>query len=1064
MSELKVYKASAGSGKTFRLVAEYLKLLIQNPNAYRETLAVTFTNKATAEMKERIINHLYKIKTGQKDELLESLVEETGKDKEFIKKQAETALSKILHDYSMFSISTIDSFVQRIIQNLLWELGEHGNNDLVIEHVPYIEKATDSLLDELTKQSELFEHFAKLIEQKLNDNKSPNIQKDIIELGKMLFNERYRLLSTDEKKRLHDKSTLNELRNETKRLIDEIYDKVKKGAIEIISIILNSGINGLNSDNFQNYFKKSKGVLPTLVKLSELKPFQRIELKSADENATSDISAWLKKEQLKQMQGFVEQQLMPAYREFYNYLSSSYKLYNTALAINDNLPTLMIINELYLKFREILKDDGVMLLSDGNSLLNEFVNQSDTPFVYEKIGTRYMNYMIDEFQDTSQMQWKNFEPLITDSIGSNGLSMVVGDMKQSIYRWRNGDWRIMADIEANPQLYNREIISLSKNYRSTKTVVYFNNAFFKNVVAKYKPDSSDIDLDALYRDVEQVVDDEKKQGCVEVAFLPPRTDSPNDAFTTYIKDLLIDLKLRGYNPGDIAFLVRKNAQGREMADLLLRLKESEKELSNFIEIVSDDVLTLNASAAVRLCIAALKIALNPNDSLAIAQFQKEQALLFDSIIQVSDMNNWADVFFDENFDSFDWLSSIRFYPLGNMIEAIIEKYLAVDEKIIKGHLPYLTLLHENAINFSYRGTSSLSRFIEWYDQTGKNQKLTMAQSNNAINILTIHKSKGLGFPIIIFPYADLLEQRDPPDDIRWFKPDSTSNEILDNFPLFPILPKKELLNTYFEKEHNEEKFNKTIDKINLQYVAFTRAKNELYIIVTDDKLKNSENELDNVLSQNKFASTLPNQTGINREVKNIENGRIYLYGKKDDKHSEKSQIQDENKEVIASYPINAIKSKIAPQFQVDSIESNTESDLQHGIAMHAILSKIITLNDIDNAVDWAIQNGYLDTNQKQEVVGSLKSILNESPYKEWFSDKWEVKTEASIINTDGSVYRPDRVLINSKQAVIIDFKFGFPASKHKKQVQLYKKLLTDMGYDDVKGYLWYFQLNRHEQI
>ncbi|MEY1637915.1 UvrD-helicase domain-containing protein [Tenuifilum osseticum] len=1067
MAGLLVYKASAGSGKTYRLVAEYIKMLIENPQAYREILAVTFTNKATAEMKGRIIEKLYKLKKSEEPDLLQTLKAETDFNEDKIRSRAEVALSNILHDYSMFSISTIDSFVQRIIQNLLWELGQHGNNELVLEHKPYIEKASDTLLDELTKHPELFNHVKRLIEERLDENKSPNIQNDLINLGNMLFHERYKLLSSEERELMHNKETLNALKAEVNRIISEIYHGIKTPAGKLLEQIYSSGIDGINQDNYSDFFKKKGGIIPVIAKLAELKRLTPIELKSIAEDALSDISVWLTKEKISMLKGFVEQQLMPQYRELYSYLNYNYRLYNTALAINENISTLYIINELYKKLREKLNDDGVMLLSDSSALLKEFVSQTDTPFIYEKIGTKYTSYMLDEFQDTSQLQWRNFEPLIADSLGSSGLSMVVGDVKQSIYRWRNSDWRIMAGIEAERQFYP-QVKQLTVNYRSARTIVEFNNHFFQKAIEinewenTINPQNPAFNLKNLYSDVKQEVKKLEPEGYVEVAFMPPKTDEANDYFTNHIRNILVDLKDRGYRAGDIAFLVRKNEQGRQLAELLLQLSKSDTQLSGFIKIVSQDALILNSSAAVRLCVAALKIALNPKDTLAVAQFRKEFALLKNQHATI----HWPSIFLPDSDDTFDWLSSIRFYPLGYMVEAIIQKYFHDQDIDINDHLPYLSLLHEYAIDFSYRGTSSLSRFIEWYEQDGKGKRLFMAETENTINILSIHKSKGLEFPIIIFPFADLQNQQKQQDSIMWFKlPADTPNEILKNYPLLPIKPKKALAQTYFEADYYDEQFCKEIDDINLQYVAFTRAKHELYILVTDKKLAEVEaSKAQEIVDQNSFLKFLPNSSSISPQ-KVVDGKKVaFTYGQKSTNKAGSTEGKGEETKLIKHYPINPMRGKIARQFKVDSGEIDQKGDLQHGIAMHAILSKIITLDDLDEAMDWAVQNGYITANQRQNVHNSLISMINSEPYKQWFSSTWEVKNEASIVNTDGNIYRPDRVLIGDNQAVIIDFKFGLATPKHRKQVEQYKELLLSMGYERVKGYLWYFQLNRHEEV
>ena len=364
---------------------------------------------------------------------------------------------------------------------------------------------------------------------------------------------------------MHNKETLNALKAEVNRIISETYNELKTRAASLLEQIYSSGIHGINQDNYSDFFKKKGGIIPVIAKLAELKRLTPIEYKSIAEDALSDISVWLTKEKISMLKGFVEQHLMPKYRELYSYLNSNYRLYNTALAINVNISTLYIINELYKKLREKFNDDGVMLLSDSSALLKEFVSQTDTPFIYEKIGTKYTSYMLDEFQDTSQLQWRNFEPLIADSLGSSGLSMVVGDVKQSIYRWRNSDWRIMAGIEAERQFYP-QVKQLTVNYRSARTIVEFNNHFFQKAIEineweTINPQNPAFNLKNLYSDVKQEVKKLEPKGYVEVAFMPPKTDEANDYFTNHIRNILVDLKDRGYRQR-YCLLVRKNEQGR----------------------------------------------------------------------------------------------------------------------------------------------------------------------------------------------------------------------------------------------------------------------------------------------------------------------------------------------------------------------------------------------------------------------------------------------------------------------------------------------------------------------
>ncbi len=1064
MSQLKVYKASAGSGKTYRLVAEYIKILIHNPDAYRQILAVTFTNKATAEMKSRIVAELYNLGYNRSSRMLATLIAETQSDERKIRQQAKRALFNILHDYSMFSISTIDSFVQRVIQSLLWELGEQGNNDLVIDERPTLEKAVDVFLDEVAQNENLYNHLKHLMFERLSDNKSGDIRYDILKLGNMLFREQFMLLSSTEKERMFDGGLLRELSNGVSRICNDFEKNVSEKAKNIINIITQNGYD-------KNSFKSTGGFYSVIQNLTTSTNIKDTIDNDKLERDAFDKSVWLPQKQIKsnpQLLLLIENELAPQLSDLFAYIAKNKTEYATAIAIQENLPVLFVLQDLQKRFRQILRDEGAMLLSDSGSLLREFVAQSDTPFIYERMGTRYTSYMLDEFQDTSQVQWYNFKPLIADSLASGGLNLLVGDVKQSIYRFRNSDWQIMANIDTSGE-FETFTESLSDNWRSAPTIVSFNHYFFdkavENLTLKLNEivNSSNIDnyvklIKGIYSDIRQNAKSVDAEGYVAAIGIPINDDK-RDFYSDTIRDILIDLKSRGYRPGDIAFLVRKNEQGKELAELLLSIKATTPELSSYINIVSQDALTLGASAAVRLCISALSLVLNPANSLAQAMLKKEWVVL----------NNtdklWADVFLTEDSEELSWLISLRYYPLTQMLEMVIEHYGLNRHK---QQLPYLSMLQEYALNFSYRGAALLPRFLDWYAQEGQNKKLVMAQAGDAINIMTIHKSKGLEFPVVIIPDADLTSKRKQNDRRVWAEIDnSCSNAIFTGLPIYPINLKKRLAFSYFSNSFQREAIFEMIDELNLQYVAYTRPKRELYLLQPYKKKDSDKKEENGTFMASDFYNTLPLDKDIFHS-EHVVNDFVYVeFGKKEVVAGKlnKPNVEEASTRMLSQYPIMPMKGRIARQFHWnDETTSASGSGLAEGLAMHALLSKIITTNDIEPAVNWAVQTGLVNIEEKHTRIEQLKELLCQSPYSDWFSQNWKVKTEQSLINVGGRVYRPDRVLTRDYQAIIIDFKFGMPMGKHHKQVAQYIKLMNDMGYTNVKGFLCYITLNQIEEV
>lgn len=1076
MSNLIVYKASAGSGKTFRLAAEFIKLVIQDPFSYKRILAVTFTNKATAEMKGRILEELKKMADGEQSPMFKIICEETRLKTELVTLRATKALSNILHDYSRFSISTIDSFVQRIIQALLWEIGQQGGGDIRLDFNPVLERAADIMLDESVNNPGLFKWLQSMGESQLEGGKSWDIRGGLIALGKELFSESFRLMNAEDIKKFGDKEKMNALKSALNELIASTSKKVVEVGKETLQII---GTNGYTEKNFS---QGSRGVFGYFVKCSNhesgevLPTFNSYVLKAFD---SPNGEEWIKAEDKKnsgkfaQISGLISTELHPSLLQLKELIDSNEATYNSARLVLQNLDSLAILSDLWETIRVLSNEEGFMLLADSGPLLREFVKETDAPFVYEKVGTRFDSLMIDEFQDTSVIQWQNFKPLVENSLAQGNFSMVVGDVKQAIYRWRNGDWRILSSgLEDDFSSLGLTYKPLDINYRSLPSIIEFNNLFFTKASEVLSLQSEKLLNDAelksgLGKEIslayESVIQKKSKldkgDGYVEISFIPNQDKAFKENLKNYLPDLVSDIQKRGYKAGDIAILVRSNKDGQDIANMLLSFKQSNPNTFGSFDVVSQEGLLLVSSKAIRLCIAAIRTTYQPTDSVTIA-------CLAAGLIAVDSFKNipWHEfVSSIALYEEVEWLKGFRTRPVQEVFEAIINRYSILESK---KELAYISELHEQILNLSRKGPNDVGRFIEWWDDDGCKLALTMPDSENAVTITTIHKSKGLQFPIVIIPYGDWPFKTQGKKSFLWVDSDQ---EPFNTLPKYPITPKEDSNNCLFVKPIIEDEMQNLVDNLNLLYVAFTRAENELYVFCPE--LKEKDKEKDKITNTSLLIKSVLRNSGTTQIVfsseKDDADGQVerYSMGSRGVRTDNIKASKAENTSwMLESYRAGVTKANIKQH--LESIDFFSESPTSHvasinyGKMMHNFFSRIKYSTDIDNALYSLQLEGIVDSLQVDELKSKVNHFFKQEPYSNWFSTEWEIKNEASIITQDGFVYRPDRVMINGAHAIIVDYKFGIENDSYGKQIRRYTNMLQLMGYETIEGFLWYVDTNK----
>ncbi|MFH2094838.1 MAG: UvrD-helicase domain-containing protein [Bacteroidota bacterium] len=837
MPGLTIYKASAGSGKTYKLTGEYLRLLFSDSNNYRRILGVTFTNKATGEMKSRIINELHLIAKGEYSSYCKTFTGELGITAGELQKRARKLINKLLHDYSRFSISTIDSFFSQLIQAFAREIGLFSGYSIELDKDTVLDEAIDNLVFNLKDHEALKNWLVNFILLRTESGKSWNIREEIRDLSLQIFNEKYQAFANELEIKISDHAFMNGYIRELKQIsegFEQHMSDIGKKALELISS------HGLEISDF---IYKEAGVAGYFRKISEKSEFipGTRPLKAAN-NPDEWYTGKEKNEPIITLYNAGLNKLLCDALEYYNNNSVAYY---TALIISRHIHSLGLITDISSRVRAVTKEKNIFLLSDAAAILQAIIDGNDAPFIYEKTGSFYRHFMIDEFQDTSGMQWNNFRPLIINSLSEGNKSLVVGDIKQSIYRWRNGDWKLLgARLEQDFQVQGTEIIPLDFNYRSKKNIVLYNNTVFTNAAdilqQKLAGDSAVKDdygfaqwIGKAYDTVLQKLPGERENdgGMIRNIFLKDKSDQSSQVFS-YLPGIIEDLQEKGIDARDICILTRRNTEGTLIAGFLLEYQKSGQAKAGInYRFISGEALYVSSSAAVRFIADVLRYLLDPDNQLVKSRIaywyssnfptghRKEFHRVFLSCTGSDDMFREL---LPEAFTS--CVEQVKKLPLYELCERIISIFGLSDRH---AETAYLTGFQDIIHRFTCDKSTGIAEFLEWWDDAGVRKTLSLPEEADAMRILTIHKSKGLEFRAVIIPFCnwDIDDSRHRP--VIWCKP---SCEPFNQLEIVPVDYSKNMTQTIFNRDYLEEKTLNYIDNLNMLYVAFTRAREALVTI------------------------------------------------------------------------------------------------------------------------------------------------------------------------------------------------------------------------------------------
>lgn len=1083
---LTVYKASAGSGKTFQLVVEYLRLLLKNPFNYRHILAVTFTNKATNEMKTRILETLNDLANDKPSKYIAEIQKENQLSEIQIRKNAKLVLKNILHDYNRFSISTIDSFTQRTIKAFNRELGISPNFRLELDSEMILAEATDRLLAKIDKDKKLLNWLKDFSREKIEGNHSQRIEDDIKLLGKELFKENFQIFFPDNSESVYNRENLDEFGKELNKILSVFENTLKNLAIKAVNLISE---NGFTVDDF--HYKKSgiAGFIYSIAKGEIKEPGVRVlEAEASPEKWYSH-----KHNEAQKIHRLVETQLQSLLIEILEFSRKNETHYFSALVVLKQLRMLGILTDLKEEIKLLLHEKGVLQMSDSNLLLSKIIGQSDSPFIYEKTGSYYHHFMLDEFQDTSGLQWNNFKPLIVNSLAEGNKNLLVGDVKQAIYRWRNSDYSILAE-QINKDFPGNQIDEhfLEKNWRSDINIIGFNNQIFENLKIIFEElllntvDDNDEFLLNRFRNITGSISqkpgniDAEKKGFVQVTFLEEEEFEENSA--KLLVEQVKKLQDKGIKASEIAILIRKNQEGTPIIETFLTAAGQPENAGYNLSVLSNESLFLVASQGVLLIINTIGLIINPDNEIIKAALINQWFSWLKPELQQREKpvqgNTSAQTDLTENqwhFRNMD-LTEIFESELAPKIKIIKELVLltSLDEAIIQicsvfglfemeTELPFIQTLIDKAGELKSTLSNDLSNLLFWWNETGCKTSVNVNEEIDSVRLLTVHKSKGLEYKAVLIPFFNWdIGPTGNMAPILWCRP------VTEPFSLFPLLPVRSgslLKKSQFKTDYSEESANNIIDTFNLVYVAFTRAKSVLSIHCpfpkeqsknTEDKLKPMEFLLNKALERLILSEEF---TGCFNEERSV-----FEYGSIPEIHEESKSAKSV---LIKNYSFNNFSDRIKLRISGEDFLMTGEKKAavkNKGKIIHEFLSSVKTRSNIENAFLKALADGKIDENELAEIQKTLETSFENPLISDWFSGKYKILNERSLL-TKEKIYRPDRIMYLNNKAIVVDYKTGEKKpEKYNRQVLNYAKTLKETGFSYVEGFLWYINLNEVEKV
>ena len=1032
-----IYDASAGSGKTYALVKEYLKIILTSPknDAYRNILAITFTNKAVHEMKSRIVGSLSEFAkddpSSKAQELMQDVSVDTGLSITQIKTKSQQIIKHIIHNYAAFDISTIDKFTHKVIRAFAHDLNLPMTFEVSLDTENLLIEAVDAIIAQAGEDEILTNLLVDFTMEKTDDDKSWDISREILETGKLVLNENNR----NEITHFQDKSITEFL--EIKKKLAAVCDELEKETItfgnEAAALLEQKGIDpkSFSRGTFPNHIAS--------IQAGKFNPKNKM-FREPDDIAINKTA---------QDRELIEA-IVP---DLLSILSKVYALFEKIYfykAFLKNITPLSLLNTVSNELAKIQQEQNILSITEFNALIHREIQNQPAPFIYERLGERYRHFFIDEFQDTSEMQWQNLIPLIDnalsgqDEYGDKGTLMIVGDPKQSIYRWRGGKAEQFIELSKDQNPFNnpdKKVTQLEYNYRSYSQIIEFNNSFFKLLANEFQhPDYKD-----LYENHSHQKLNSKTGGYVNISFLPETTESEEvivDKTEKYVQATLYTINQvleKGFEYKDIVILTRKRGQGIAVANYLTE---------QGVPLLSSETLMIQNATEVRFIIHVLKYLKNSADIDAKAHFLHYLALHAQDNLPVHDfIAKGKELVLETEFEH--WLlqfnldlsfQNLRKKSLYEAVEIMVSKFLNPKLRTSSYVQYFLDIVLERDI----RNQAGVADFLDFWDKSADKFSIPSPEGTNAVRIMTIHKSKGLEFPVVIMPFAEEDYSRKPKDKL-WLNAEEATvglpKVLIDNSSAVEGFG-EDALEIYIVKKQEE-----LLDNINVLYVALTRAEEQLYIISSKNRSSKGEFPKNNMCAF--FINYLIAQGDYKEDVLEYQMGSSKKLSL-DNKHEDRSKIIPSVNEVLPPKNI-----KIA---QRESVMWGTlqQEAIEYGNVIHEILSFVNTKNDVDLAIFKALENGLITPTQKEVVFQTILQIVEHPALINHFASGNRVLNEQTIIQKEGKIIKPDRMAITPDQKVyLLDYKTGVANSKYIEQLNDYQNAIEEMGYIVVEKVIVY---------
>jgi ATP-dependent exoDNAse (exonuclease V) beta subunit len=1041
-----IYDASAGSGKTYALVKEYLKIILtaKKNDAYRNILAITFTNKAVHEMKSRIVGSLSEFTKDEPSKKALDLMHDLAVDTELsiiqIKIKSQQIIKHIIHNYAAFDISTIDKFTHKVIRAFAHDLGLPMTFEVTLDTENLLTEAVDAIIARAGDDDILTKLLVDFTIEKTDDDKSWDISREILETGKLVLNENNR----NEIVHFKDKS-ISDFIVVKEKLIQVCTALEKENSTQAQVLLQLIETNAIDLKSF------SRGTFPNhLQSIADGKFNSKNKMFRSDEDITINKTA--------KDRALIEN-IIPDLLKSLTIIYANFEKRNFYKAFLKNITPLSLLNTVSIELDKIQSEQNILSITEFNAIIHREIQNQPAPFIYERLGERYRHFFIDEFQDTSEMQWQNLIPLIDNALsgqddsGQKGTLMIVGDPKQSIYRWRGGKAEQFIELskDQNPFSNPDKVLEhLDKNYRSYSQVIEFNNDFFQLLSNEF----TNIDYKDLYENHSRQKINDKIGGYVNISFLPIADEqdvNDEDALDKTEQYVLATLNTiqkvinEGFEYKDIVILTRKRSQGIAIANYLTEQS---------IPLLSSETLMLQNATEVRLIINILRYLKNSSDLESKANFllylahNKQNKLPVHDFIaegmakkEESAFEKWL-----ENCNIELSFENSRKKSLYEAVEIIISKFLKTNASFsaLPSGTAYVQYFLDLVLERDVRNQAGISDFLNYWDKNAEKFSIPSPEGTNAVRVMTIHKSKGLEFPVVIMPFADEDYNRKPKDKL-WL---NLEDQDFD-------LPKVLVDNTSGIEEfgseaseiYNLKKQEELLDNINVLYVALTRAEEQLYIISQNLKPKKDGEYASNMASF--FIKHLIHKGDYE------ENKLEYQFGNATKLSSIEKHIDTTRKIPVVLDVLNPKSIKIAQREALMWGTHQLEA-IEFGNVIHEILSFVETKKDVDLAIIKAIENGLITIAQTEIVTDAILKIVNHNELKDFFTEENSVFNEKTIIQKENGTIKPDRLVINkNKEAFLLDYKTGIPNQKYKYQLENYQNAIEKMGFKVLKKVLVY---------